>query len=93
MSWLEGVLIGVIESMVGAIGLLMGGIEIDAMSMSIMDVMVSGAMEVSVGTIELLMIGGKVSMDDVMLVSIIADRVMDAIWVAGIGIGAVIGAV
>ena len=93
MSWLEGVLIGVIESMVGAIGLLMGGIEIDAMSVSIMDVMVSGAMEVPVGTIELLMIGGKVSMDDVMLVSIIDDRVMDAIWVAGIGIGAVIGAV
>ena len=93
MSWLGGVLISLIESMVGAIGLLMGGIEIDAMSVSIMDVMVSGAMEVPVGTIELLMIGGKVSMDDVMLVSIIADRVMDAIWVAGIGIGAVIGAV
>ena len=61
------------------------------MSVSITDVMVIGAMEVPMGTIELLMIGGKVG--DFMSVSIIDDRVLDAIRLAGTGIGAVIGAV
>ena len=59
------------------------------MSVSMTDVIVIGAMEVP--TMELLMIGGK--MDDFMSVSIIDDRVLDAIRLAGTGIGAVIGAV
>ena len=57
------------------------------MSVSMTDVIVVGAMEVP--TMELLMIGGK--MGDFMSVSIIDDRVLDAIRLAGMG--AIIGAV